>query len=294
MVKLAVNVDIDRLKFLSTVRPEANEDLLKRMKLLEVKIGQKTYYSGIIYIVDLQSDHSYLAEIQTVLNHYSKKIQTELVMAGNGVEAHKLLLVQLFGEENFAKLPRSSQIQGIGEGLRLLLKYGAEHFYCLKGQSLLKIGSIRFNPVDLSPGKIIYPMLIVNVKGGVTFYRVDSPSSPPCKVLSSIFGEFCLAGMVKLFLNGGEGRSINGVLKQAWKEGANFKVDLTVGDIYGDGISQVAGLDKDIIASSMGKSRKQLANPLDLDYIFSALVMFGINIGNIGSLVVLYAHPGPH
>ena len=116
---------------------------------------------------------------------------------------------------------------------------------------------IKQSPDSVSAGDIQYPLLLITIRGGITFYRIDSIDSPPRKVIASIFGEFGVIGFINILISQQkslQNQSISSLLKQALAKGNNYKVDLTVGDIYGDGIQQVAGLHKNIIASSMGKS----------------------------------------
>ena len=150
---------------------------------------------------------------------------------------------------------------------------------------------IKYNQEAVTCGKVNYPLLLITIRGGITFYKIDSIDSPPRKVIASIFGEFGVIGFINILISQKklhQNQSISSLLKQALAKGNNYNVDLTVGDIYGDGIQQVAGLHKNIIASSMGKSAHQLEDPDILDYIKSLLVMFAINVGNLGALAVRF------
>lgn len=285
MPSLGVNVDLDRIKFLSRQPPELHKDLAVKTKMLAVDINGIKYYSWIVYFVELTADKTFFEEIKQNIHRYFQK-EVNFYFSGNGLEANKKLLTDLFGKMDH--FPLYSQVAGIVQGLRVLIDGNPKspYLYRLKPQSLLDIKSIKFTPEIELPSDVNFPLLIVNIKGGITYYKLEDINAKPKKVIASIFGEFSLTGLIKLLSTKFESESINSIIKRALKEGSNLKVDLTVGDIYGEGINQVAGLHKNIIASSIGKSHEATLESSDLDYIAGAIVMFAINVSNICSLVV--------
>lgn len=287
MPDLGVNVDLDRIKFLSRQNPNLDKALETKTRLLVVEVVGVKYYSWIVAFCELAQDEAYRKDVKATIEHFYQK-ETCIFFSGNGLEANKNSLGDLFGQSKLEGFKRYSQVSGIIEGLRILIgkTENSPYFYRLKPQSLLDVKAIKYSPEVELPSDVKFPTLVVNIKGGVTFYRLDSLYSKPIKVLASIFGEFSLSGLIKLFTDKFPGESLNQIIKRALLEGSNLKVDLTVGDIYGEGIGQVAGLHKDIIASSLGKTNASLEGVSDLDYIAGAIVMFAINVSNISSLVV--------
>jgi hypothetical protein len=287
MPQIGVNVDLDRLKFLSEQSPHLTAELEQKTRLISVDINGVKYYSWIVYFCDLAADANYSDQIKALVASYYQS-ETVIFFSGNGMEANRQPLIELFGNSKLESFTRHSQVAGIIQGLRILIdgRRDSPFLYRLKPQSLLTVKSIKYSPEVELPSDVKFPLLIVNIKGGITFYRLDEVNSIQKKVIASIFGEFSLTGLIRLMTDKFPGESINNIIKKALTEGSNLKVDLTVGDIYGDGIHQVAGLHKDIIASSIGKCKDAVKDVSDLDYIASAIVMFAINVSNISSLVV--------
>lgn len=225
-----------------------------------------------------------------------KELDLSLALTGSGIEVHKALLETLFGgEAAFSQVPRLKQMSGLTRGLQKILRENSDQFYSLKPQLLNNISAIKYKPEHKLESGIVFPLVLITIKDGISFYRWESPESEPKKIISSILGESSLLGFVNLIRSEGKETqtSIQDILVRASSVGDNRKVDLTVGDIYGDGISQVANLDKNILASSMGKSAKELAEDVrDEDYIYSMILMLGINLGNIGALVVSRFYAG--
>jgi Fumble len=293
--RIAVNVDIDKIKVLTKYSVPSELKQSPRIVLYQQpvsEIGGVQYFSWVIYFADLYSDEECKKEITACFGCFSSD-EYQILLSGNGIDSHKTLLEQLFGSELFNSLARKSQVYGIREGLFTLQNSGPQHFYSIKPQNLLDMKSMVYSEDMEFPGRVIFPLIVISIKGGVNFYKLESPDAQPKKLLASIMGELTIAGFVRLCLtdpntpSNGVWSRVNTLIDESWRSGSNLKVDLTVGDIYGPGVEKIAGLHKDIIASSMGKSASQLKDTSDLDYIVSAIVMLAINIGNMGSLLVV-------
>jgi len=263
--------------------------LLSALGHRRIKVVDKTYHSYLAMVSKMETDGAFLQQVKSLIDAvYDRGL--EVIVSGNGMEGHKETLAKVFGADRAGLIKRQSQVKGIVAGLEEMARDIPNHFYRIKGQSLLNLKDISHTEELLEGPVVEFPILVVSIKGGVNFYRLDHIGAQPHKVIASIFGEFGLAGFLKLLTKDQPHVSVNELIEQAFKHGNNLHVDLTVGDIYGEGVNQVAGLHKDIIASSMGKANRQLVSATDYDYIFSALSMFCINVGNLSALVVGSSH----
>lgn len=294
--RIALNVDIDKIKLLtkhSIPSPFSGNSRLGMFYQPQVEIGGTTYHSWVIYFSDVYHDQECKQDLAGCFQALSQK-DYQILLSGNGIDTHKSLLEQLLGAEVFNSLPRKSQVFGIREGLFTLQKSGLHNFYSIKPQNLLDMKTMVYSEDMEHSSELVFPLIVISIKGGVNFYKLDSPDAQPKKLLASILGELTIAGFIRLCVtdpansSNGIWSRVNQLVDESWKSGSNLKVDLTVGDIYGPGVDKIAGLHKDIIASSMGKSAAQLKETTDLDYILSAVVMLAINVGNMGSLLVGY------
>lgn len=117
-------------------------------------------------------------------------------------------------------------------------------------------------PRFFSLKKNLYPYLLVSIRSGVVFLRVDGPKSFK-KIDGSNIGASTYLGLLKLLTNY---KYPHEALKGAI-EGDNTKIDLSVGDIYGGDYSAIGyfiieyrkidRLPAKIIASSFGKMRSK-------------------------------------
>ena len=285
MDRFAVSVDVDNLKFLTRADLALESSVRAALGHRKTKVVDQVYQSFVALVGRIEADGAFLQQVRALVDAVYER-GLEVSVSGNGMEGHKETLAKVFGAERAAQFKRQSQVKGIVAGLQEMAKDIPNHFYRIKGQSLLDLKNISHAEELLEGPAVNFPVLVVSIKGGVNFYRLDHVGAQPHKVIASIFGEFGLAGFLKLIAKDQPQVSVNELIDQAFKLGSNLRVDLTVGDIYGEDVSQVAGLHKDIIASSMGKANRQLVDATDHDYIFSALAMFSINVGNLSALVV--------
>ncbi|KRX02912.1 hypothetical protein PPERSA_13166 [Pseudocohnilembus persalinus] len=132
-------------------------------------------------------------------------------------------------------------------------------------------------------GEIKYPYILVNLRGGVSFYQVNNATEFN-RLQGSIIGESMLEGLINLFDNE-DNQHISDIITESIENGDNKNVDLTVEDIYGENTEQL-GLPKDLLASSMGKLAKFGENRKydKLDIVRSLVQQFCINLGQLTAL----------
>lgn len=97
-----------------------------------------------------------------------------------------------------------------------------------------------------SLGKQIYPYLLVNMRSGTTFHRVDGPDSF-VRVGGSTIGLGLAMGFCRY-----RGQHNPTELVESASKGDSSKIDMSVGDIYG-GSYQGLGFPSNMIASSFGR-----------------------------------------
>jgi pantothenate kinase len=102
----------------------------------------------------------------------------------------------------------------------------------------------------------LYPYLIVNLRSGATFTRIDSPTKFT-RICGTSIGGSLFWGVLRLLNYFSDPTEA----VQSAAKGDSSKVDLSVGDIYGGDYSGI-GLSSNFIASSFGKL-KDLDNPSD-------------------------------
>lgn len=101
----------------------------------------------------------------------------------------------------------------------------------------------------------LYPFLLVNVKGGVSFHLVTSPSESR-RVGGSTIGGGTFVGLSRLLMPN-LGCSLDAFLLA--QEGDLSHTDMLVGDIYGGGYGDI-GLKANVVASTFGKCQNS-TNP---------------------------------
>ncbi|CAH8575992.1 unnamed protein product [Schistosoma turkestanicum] len=127
-----------------------------------------------------------------------------------------------------------------------------------------------------------FPFLLVNVGSGVSFLKVESPTSYQ-RVGGTSIGGGTFWGLGTL-LSGGK-FTFDELLEMA-DSGDHRNVDMLVRDIYG-GAYETLGLSGDVIASSFGLAARHPEQPRVLGDMVKALLITVSN--NIGQLACLYA-----
>ncbi|CCG82144.1 putative Pantothenate kinase [Taphrina deformans PYCC 5710] len=102
-------------------------------------------------------------------------------------------------------------------------------------------------PMRLSEDKIEYPYLLVNIGSGVSMIKVSGPETFE-RIGGSSLGGGTLWGLLSLITGA---KSFDEMLDLS-SQGDNTKVDMLVGDIYGQGYGKI-GLKATTIASTFGK-----------------------------------------
>lgn len=124
----------------------------------------------------------------------------------------------------------------------------------------------------------MFPILLVNVKTGTSFYRMDSPTEF-VRVGGSSIGVSTIMALGKTLVHES---SIAKMIEIGKASGKTSRVDLLVEDIYGGDCSSI-GLAGSIIASSLGKaSSDSLSGPSDISK--SLLDMMCMNTAQLANL----------
>jgi pantothenate kinase len=128
-----------------------------------------------------------------------------------------------------------------------------QHFFSLKGE--------------------LYPYLLVNLRSGTSYYRVDSATESR-RIVGSPIGSNVFMGILRLL--GGFNDPTEAVTGAISGDSSN--IDLSVGDIYGGSYGKL-GLPPAMIASSFGKLKtpESLKNADKNDISRSLLTMVSVN-----------------
>lgn len=133
-----------------------------------------------------------------------------------------------------------------------------------------KASDFKYSP--LPPQPEIYPCILINIRSGISLYRVNSPTEF-LKVGGSSLGGSTVWALLKMTCNYEDPVE---ALQDALN-GDHSLVDMTVKDIYG-GAYQVLGLPADVIASSCAKLRETShTNHNPADVAKSVLLLFLFN-----------------
>ena len=119
----------------------------------------------------------------------------------------------------------------------------------------------------------LYPYLLVNLRSGASYTRVDSKTQNR-RLAGSAIGANVFLGILRLLNNfNNPTEAIQGAII-----GDTSNVDLSVGDIYG-GTYEKLGLPADMIASSFGRLRspESLEKITKCDISKSLLTMLSVN-----------------
>eukprot|EP00330_Aristerostoma_sp_ATCC50986_P011336 CAMPEP_0114577818 /NCGR_PEP_ID=MMETSP0125-20121206/2430_1 /TAXON_ID=485358 ORGANISM="Aristerostoma sp., Strain ATCC 50986" /NCGR_SAMPLE_ID=MMETSP0125 /ASSEMBLY_ACC=CAM_ASM_000245 /LENGTH=147 /DNA_ID=CAMNT_0001767413 /DNA_START=298 /DNA_END=741 /DNA_ORIENTATION=- len=133
---------------------------------------------------------------------------------------------------------------------------------------------------DTTFRKLDKPFLLITVKSGVSYYRVNADESYS-KVSGSLIGESTFAGLIRILARK---KNVEDALEASAK-GDNRNVDMCVKDIYGSGYKTI-GLPGDVLASSMGRAQfldQEEINPDDT--CRSLLYIISLNVAQLGSLM---------
>ncbi|CDW82638.1 pantothenate kinase mitochondrial [Stylonychia lemnae] len=175
--------------------------------------------------------------------------------------------------------------------LDYLNKYTNDCFFKLSGSSSGIINFAGKLNIETKPKQQyfslkddLYPYLLVNMRSGATFTRVDSKDSHTRLCGTSIGGSFCwgILRLLNYFDNPTEA-----VI--AASKGDSSKVDMSVGEIYGQDYSS-RGLPAKMIASSFGRlkdyNQEQIQQVSKEDISRSLLTMTAVNILIFSNMIV--------
>ena len=129
-----------------------------------------------------------------------------------------------------------------------------------------------------------YPYILVTIGTGVSILRVDGPRKHE-RISGSTIGGGTYLGLIRLLT---DFEDFDDIMKLA-ERGDPTKVDMMVGDIYGDNIDALEklGLPADLVASSFAKlaaKEDPAAGLKEEDLARAVLLMITINIGQVAYL----------
>lgn len=132
-------------------------------------------------------------------------------------------------------------------------------------------------PVHLADLQDSFPILLVNIKSGSSFYRIDSPNEI-VRVGGSSIGASTISALGRRLL---DTASVSEIVSDALKLEHASKADLLVEDIYGGDCDSI-GLPGSIIASCFGKANNASCDSPDIAK--SLIDLMCINTAQLASL----------
>jgi len=224
-------------------------------------------------------------------NLTTEKPSTKVVihLTGYGFENYKDQVEQffkIFFEDYF--LMKEKSIKAIMKGLLYFKNHYPENlFHNVKPFEVTTIHEMKKEDMskervieDTTFRKLDKPFLLITVKSGVSYYRVNADESYS-KVSGSLIGESTFAGLIRILARK---KNVEDALEASAK-GDNRNVDMCVKDIYGSGYKTI-GLPGDVLASSMGRAQfldQEEINPDDT--CRSLLYIISLNVAQLGSLM---------
>ena len=213
-------------------------------------------------------------------------------LTGNGIEMHSDL-ISFITETRLGLvnpiINKHRSIDRIYSAVNYLLDAKYPFLYQISPPSILEV--TKLTPEDKFQKEFLnfeekdleFPLLFINLKSGVSYYKVSEKGGKLEKTIGSVFGEATLSGLCRLVCKDYTERPSK-LIDQSFSTGKSTKVDLTVGDIYGESYGEI-GLDSNLVASSLGKPQSKLEGVTDNDYYRSFISMLAINLSNIAALV---------
>jgi len=165
-------------------------------------------------------------------------------------------------------------------GIDHIYNFAPDTFYRYLGDDITQIQQPSLEELATEVddfGGNLYPYMLVNIRSGLSLWKVSGPGQFE-RVTGSHIGGTTILGLAKMMT----GVSSFGEMIKVAFDGDSNLVDMTVGDIYGKGY---LGLQSSMIASSFGKlitkSREEVQ---DKDLLRSLAVMITVNITQISAL----------
>lgn len=180
---------------------------------------------------------------------------------------------------------RVDELDALVHGLGFLAResaYRDEVFECTNARFAGMVGSER-ERLETAPHDIADPFILVSVGSGVSFVDCDLAARRYERVGGSSLGGGTFHGLVTLLT----GENDFDTAVEAAASGDSTKVDLLVGDIYGDGGAESLGLRASTLASSFGRmatsadARRAVSKG---DLALSVLIMLGLNLSAMACL----------
>jgi pantothenate kinase len=183
---------------------------------------------------------------------------------------------------------KSKQIKAFSSALDYVIEHVPNYFFTLDSVLITKLHLLtkeEISPINVKKHYVDNevlkkPYMIVNIKSGVSYYLMEGKDKFK-RLSGSILGESTFISLIKLLT---DFKTFDEAIDDAFS-GDHRKVDMTVEDIYG-GHYGTLGLDKDIIASSMGKAKNLSKTDVKgSDLSKSILIMMCMNIAQLSILV---------
>ncbi|KAA6417475.1 MAG: pantothenate kinase 2, partial [Trebouxia sp. A1-2] len=207
-------------------------------------------------------------------NGQGKKPQMRVQATGGGAFKY----ADMFQEQLGLILEKEDEMECLVGGCNFLLKAIRHEAFTYENGALNFVTNTGKSDSDL------YPYLLVNIGSGVSLLKVEGDGQYE-RVSGSSLGGGTFWGLCRLLTRC---KSFDEMLELSMR-GDNSKVDMLVGDIYGDRDYSNIGLSATTIASSFGKVVSEGKDLEDVDPADIALALCRMVSYNIGHLAYLNA-----
>jgi len=206
-----------------------------------------------------------------------------LRVSGGGAYKLEAQIKRVFRVE---AVERVDELRALVDGLRFVASQSAredEVFSCANARFADVVGAERERLETRAEPLFREPFVLVNVGSGVSFVDCDLATGTCARVGGSSIGGGTFHGLVSLLT--GE-NDFDRAIEEA-SRGDSTKVDLLVGDIYGDAGATSLSLRASILASSFGRvatSRAARERVTHGDLALALLMMLGLNLSAMACL----------
>ena len=206
----------------------------------------------------------------------------KVAITGGGVHRHSEIIKQLKHSKNINLCTRTDEFTALVGGLRYVRRnfpsgclYHLSNFL-FHGNVGPDRAKVTASGIDLPPDT---PVLVVNMGTGTSFVDVPGDSNFN-RVGGSSLGGGTFMGLVKGLTNC---KGYEQALELA-ALGDSRKVDMLVGDIYGDSQIRKVGLRSSTLASSFARLADTESDACDSDKALSCLIMISMNVASMAQL----------
>lgn len=216
------------------------------------------------YTVETERIQKFVRLLHSIVDEYNGGIYDNVSIVATGGGAYKFydLLTKEFPKVKGIR--RLDEMRCLIKGLDAFIHEIPDEVFTYGDQDGAK--DIHLPPED---GTQTYPYILVNIGSGVSILKVDGPSKFT-RVGGSSLGGGTLWGLLSLIT----GAQTYDQMLDWTREGDNAKVDMLVGDIYGNDYGKI-GLKSSNIASSFGKVFQNRRNSVSRPSSTSSISMGG-------------------